>query len=84
VNVLKVYTLDLNEFGELTKRLLVDVYEDGRVEGDSFLAEFLSNTIHNYVHPVSLDYLQKLYTNGYYAAEIVSLDFTSLDSVTKT
>lgn len=71
MNVLKVYSLDLNEYGELTKRLMAKVYEDGRVEGETFIANFLQNTVNKFIGPVSLESLQKTYTNGYYAAEIV-------------
>ncbi len=75
MNVLQIYALDINEFGELTKRLLARVYETGLVQGDSFLAGFLQSAVHKTMEPsVNLDYLQKLYTNGYYAAEIVNAD----------
>jgi hypothetical protein len=72
MKVLKIYSLDINEFGELTKRLLADVFEDGRVEGDTFIANFLRSTVNKFIGPVHLEVLQKTYTNGYYAAEIVS------------
>ena len=76
MNVLKIYSLDINEFGELTKRLLAKVYEDGQVEGESFLAGFLRNSVTKTIGPASLEELQKSFTNGYYAAEIVKEEAT--------